>query len=198
MDLRFRKNHAKWFVTPVMRAIRRYALIEEGDRVCVGLPGGKDSTTLLYILSYLQRYSHLKFGLSAVHVSTSPDYETTGLRGYYGVLDVPCIEVAREPPKDVATARACSICARLTRRATAQALAHRGSRQLAYGHHRHAGFPLLSFTCPSARHNIHQRYKETLRLLEESLGVRPLSRHVVRALENVDATNLWQSLRGEP
>jgi hypothetical protein len=63
--------------------------------------------------------------------------------------------------------------------------------------HRHAGLPLLDFTCSYAQHNIRQRYKEALRLLGESLGIRPLSRHVVSALENVDETNVWQSLRGE-
>jgi tRNA(Ile)-lysidine synthase TilS/MesJ len=247
MDLRFHKNHAKWFVTPVMRAIRRYALIEAGDRVCVGLSGGKDSTTLLYILRYLQRYSHLKFELSAIHVRTSPDYETTSLRDYCNALEIPYSEAALELPSNLAGEKECSICARLKRGAAAQALAPRGIRKLAYGHHaddaaetllmnivqnkklgsfspkvvvegspviiirpmiylnektiasvhRHAGLPLLDFTCPYAQHNVRQRYKETVRLLEESLGVRSLSRHVVSALENVDETNLWRSLRGE-
>ena len=247
MDLRFHKNHAKWFVTPVLRAVRRYALIGEGDRVCVGLSGGKDSTTLLYILRYLQDHSHLEFELSAIHVRTSPDYETTSLRDYCDALAIPYIEAALELPSDLAAGKTCSICARLKRGAAVQALAHRGIRKLAYGHHaddaaetllmnivqnkklgsfspkvaaegspviiirpmiylneetvalvhRHAGLPLLDFTCSYAQHNIRQRYKEALRLLGESLGIRPLSRHVVSALENVDETNVWQSLRGE-
>jgi tRNA 2-thiocytidine biosynthesis protein TtcA len=214
MDLRFHKNHAKWFVTPVLRAVRRYALNGEGDRVCVGLSGGKDSTTLLYILRYLQRHSHLEFELSAIHVRTSPDYETASLRDYCDAMAIPYIEAALELPSDLAAEKACSICARLKRGAAVQALAHRGIRKLAYGHHaddaaetllmnivqnkklgsfspkvvvedspvtiirpmiylnedtvasvhRHAGLPLLNFTCPYAQHNIRQRYKETLRL----------------------------------
>jgi tRNA(Ile)-lysidine synthase TilS/MesJ len=244
MDLRFHKNHAKWFVSPVLRAIRRYALIGEEDRVCVGLSGGKDSTTLLYVLRYLQRYSPLSFELSAIHVRVTPDYETSSLRDYCNALEVPYIEAGLELPRDVATESPCFLCARLKRGAAARALAHRGIRKLAYGHHaddaaetllmnivqnkklgsfspkvvvegspvtiirpmiylteetiasvhRHAGLPLLDFTCPYAQRNIRRRYKETLRLLEGSLGVGSLSRHVVGALENVDEANRWRDL----
>jgi tRNA(Ile)-lysidine synthase TilS/MesJ len=247
LDLRFNRNHAKWFVTPVMRAIRRYALIEEGDRVCVGLSGGKDSTTLLYILRYLQRYSPLKYELSAIHIRTSADYETTILHNYCDTLELPYIEPALELPGDLATERVCSICARLKRGAAAHALAERRIRKLAYGHHaddaaetllmnivqnkklgsfspkvmvegspvaiirpmiylnektitsvhRYAGLPRLDACCPYARHNIRGRYKGAVRLLEESLGIRSLSCHIVGALENIDETNLWRNLRQE-
>lgn len=247
VDLRYNKNHAKWFVSHVLRAIRRYALIEEGDRVCVGLSGGKDSTTLLYILKYLRRYSHLKYELSAIHIRTSADYETTVLRDYCNMLEIPYIEAALEVSSNLATEKACSICARLKRGAAAQALAERGIQKLAYGHHaddaaetllmnivqnkklgsfspkvmvegspvtiirpmiylnektiasvhRYAGLPFLDFTCPYARNNIRERYKGTLRLLEDSLGLRWLSRRIVHALENVDESNLWMNLRQE-
>ncbi len=246
MDLPFNKYHAKWFVTPVMRAIRKYALIAEGDRVCVGLSGGKDSITLLYILRYLQRYSHLKYELSAIHIKTSSRYETTVLRDYCDALEIPYVEATLQVPSNLDTEKVCSICARLRRGAAARALAEGGIPKLAYGHHaddatetlfmniiqnkkrgsfspkviiedspvtivrpmiylngetiaavhRYAGLPRLDFTCPYARHNIRERYKETLRLLEARLGVRPLSRLVVHALENVDETDLWQNLWG--
>ena len=246
MDLRFNRNHSKWFVTPVMRAIRRYALIDEGDRVCVGLSGGKDSVTLVYILRYLQRYSHLKYELSAIHIKVSFEYETTVLRDYCNMLEIPYVEAALEVPKNLATTQACSICARLKRGAAARALAERGIPKLAYGHHaddaaetllmniiqikklgsfapkvmledgpvtiirpmiylnektiaavhRYAGLPRLDFTCPYARQNIRRRYKETLGLLETTLGVHSLSRRIVDALENVDESNLWRNLWG--
>ena len=248
MDLQFHKNHAKWFVTPVMRAIRRYALVAEGDRIAVGLSGGKDSVTLLYILWYLRRYSHLTYELSAIHVRTSPDYGSTILREYCGALEVPYIEAALEIPRNVPTEGACSICARLKRGAAGQALASGGIRKLAYGHHaddatetllmnivqnrklgsfspkvvvegssvviirpmiylseetivsihRYARLPLLDFACPYAHQNVRRRYREAVRLLEKSFGVRSLSRRVVGALENVDETNRWQSLRADP
>lgn len=122
VDLQYNKNHAKWFVTPALRAIHTYGLIQEGDQVCVGLSGGKDSVTLLYILSYLRRYSHLKYDLSAIHVRTSADYDTTLLRDYCDTLETPYIETALDVPGEVATEKVCSICARLKRGAAARAL----------------------------------------------------------------------------
>ena len=248
MELRFRKTHAKWFASDVLRAVRRYALIEAGDRIAVGLSGGKDSSALLYILAYLRRYSHLSFELSAIHMRMSADYDTTILREYCRALEVPYLEEALEPRRDLAGERVCSICARLKRGAAARALAARGIGKLAYGHHaddaaetllmnivqnrklgsfapkvavegsaatiirpmiylteetvaavhRHAGLPLLDFRCPYAEHNIRTHYKEAVRRLEESLGVRPLSRLVVAALENVDEANRWEALRRGP
>ncbi|HHY61186.1 MAG TPA: tRNA 2-thiocytidine(32) synthetase TtcA, partial [Clostridia bacterium] len=61
-----KKAYSKWFLTKVKRAIRDYRMIEEGDRVAVGASGGKDSTALLYILSLLQKHSHLRFEIQAI------------------------------------------------------------------------------------------------------------------------------------
>lgn len=80
MELRFNRNHGKWFVNDVLRAIRRYGLIGRGDRVAVALSGGKDSTLLLYVLRYLQRFSHLRFHLSALHVKAFADDDPAPLR----------------------------------------------------------------------------------------------------------------------
>ncbi len=245
MEVRFNRNHAKWFVSPVLRAIRRYALIEPGERVCVGLSGGKDSVTLLYILSYLRRYSRLGFELSALHVRVAAEYDTTPLADYCRELEVPYLETALEMLRRDVRPKVCSICARLKRGAAARALTPHGIRKLAYGHHaddvaetlllnilqnkklgsfsprvsvegaplilirpmvyleertvaaihRHLGLPHLDMPCPYARHNLRQRYKTSLQYLAVSLGIRSVSRHVVDALERVDAADLWHPLR---
>ncbi len=135
MNLEFHKNHSKWFVTPVMQAVRRYGMLAHGDRVAVGLSGGKDSVTLLYILWYLRRYTRLVFDLSAIHVRISPGYDSAVLRQYCEALGLPYLEATLEIPGGVSGDSSCSICARLKRGAAAQALASRGIGKLAYGHH---------------------------------------------------------------
>ena len=48
------------------QAIKEYNLIEYGDKIAVGLSGGKDSLTLLHILKNYQRFSPEKFELIAI------------------------------------------------------------------------------------------------------------------------------------
>src|SRR5258706_1053374 len=54
----------------VTRAIVDYHLIEDGDRVMVGLSGGKDSWALLQVLDVLRQRAPIKFSLVAVNVDS--------------------------------------------------------------------------------------------------------------------------------
>ena len=56
------------------RAIDDYKMIDEGDKIAVGLSGGKDSISLLYALHTLQRYYPKKFELMAITID--PGSET--------------------------------------------------------------------------------------------------------------------------
>lgn len=135
MDLAFRKSFGKWFATDVLRAIRRFDLIAPGERVAVGLSGGKDSVTLLYVLAYLRRHSHLRCELSAIHVRTAAEYDTAVLREYCAALELPYREEALRARPASAEERVCSACARLKRGAAVRALTEAGIQALAYGHH---------------------------------------------------------------
>ena len=50
------------------KAIYEYNMIEDGDKIAIGISGGKDSLTLLYALHGLKRFYPRKFDLSAVTV----------------------------------------------------------------------------------------------------------------------------------
>jgi len=118
----------------VLKAIRRYGLIEKGEKVCVALSGGKDSAALLFILDYLRRQGPLELELSAAHVRTA-GYGTGVLRAYCGALGVPYFETALERMPDRRVKNHCYLCARLKRGALSALLAKQGIKKAAFGHH---------------------------------------------------------------
>ena len=65
------------------QAIDQYQMIENGDHIAIGISGGKDSLTLLYGLSQLQKFYPKHFTLSAITVDGLRYYE---FRAYKGPL----------------------------------------------------------------------------------------------------------------
>jgi len=117
----------------VLRAIRKYELISENEEIAVALSGGKDSTTLLYILAYLKKFSDLSFSLSAVHIKIS-DYDTSNLREFCHKLGVEYYEDILSSAHEK-TLENCYICSRLKRGALSALLTKHGVHKVAYGHH---------------------------------------------------------------
>ncbi len=55
----------------IMQAVKKYQMIEKGDRIAVGVSGGKDSLTLLRFLKLFQQYQVLDFEMVAIHMYTA-------------------------------------------------------------------------------------------------------------------------------
>ena len=73
----------------VRQAIDDYQMIADGDRIAVGISGGKDSLTLLYALSGLRRFYPKKFELAALTVDLGFDhYDLSEIRQLCKTLDV--------------------------------------------------------------------------------------------------------------
>ena len=125
----------------VGQAIGDHSLISEGDRIMVGMSGGKDSYALLRILSLLRKRAPISFELVAVNIDQ-------GYRGFRAdVIEDYCLALGYEThiePTDVADivdqklspgATPCSLCARL-RRGVMYGLAQRlECNKIALGHH---------------------------------------------------------------
>ena len=72
------------------RAIDDYQMIEDGDRIAVGISGGKDSLTLLYALHGLKRFYPHPFELEAITVDLGhPGFNTAPLKELCDSMDIP-------------------------------------------------------------------------------------------------------------
>ena len=128
------------FTGTVRRAVDDYDMILEGDRVAVGVSGGKDSMLLLLALSHLRRFYPRRFTLEAVTVELgfegmdfTPVKELCEeLEGPYTCLRTDIKEVVFDVRKEE---NPCSLCAKMRRGAINDLIRQRGVNKLALGHH---------------------------------------------------------------
>jgi tRNA 2-thiocytidine biosynthesis protein TtcA len=77
-------------LTAAGKAIGDYAMIRDGDRLLLGLSGGKDSLSLLHVLLHLQAKAPVRFELAACTVDPqSPDFDPSPLKSYLAALGIP-------------------------------------------------------------------------------------------------------------
>lgn len=120
------------------KAVYNFDLIESGDRIVVGLSGGKDSVLLLYSLACLRRWSPVKFQLSACSIDmTAGLWDTSPMRRLCGQLDVE-YRIVPYPIVSIINDRdersPCSLCAKLRRGLLNSTVAEMGCNKLALGH----------------------------------------------------------------
>ena len=122
----------------VGKAIFKYDMITPGDRIAVGLSGGKDSLLLLALLKSIRAYSPIKYDLHAISVDmTNGEWDTAPIRSICDELEVPLhvVPYAIEHIIEVkGTDSPCSLCANL-RRGLLNANAKKcGCNKIALGH----------------------------------------------------------------
>ena len=125
----------------VRQAIDDYQMIADGDRIAVGISGGKDSLTLLYALSGLRRFYPKKFELAALTVDLGFDhYDLSEIRQLCKTLDVEYHVIKTKIGKIVFEERKennpCSLCAKMRKGALNTAVKELGCNKVAYAHHR--------------------------------------------------------------
>ena len=128
------------FTGTVRRAVDDYDMILEGDRVAVGVSGGKDSMLLLLALSHLRRFYPRRFTLEAVTVELGFEgMDFTPVKELCEKLEVPytCLRTdIKEVVFDVRKEEnPCSLCAKMRRGAINDLIRQRGVNKLALGHH---------------------------------------------------------------
>ena len=123
----------------VRRCVDDYNMIETGDRIAVGVSGGKDSLVLVQLLAGLKKYFDKPFELEAITIDLGLNMDYSGITQFCKEQNVPYHIVHTEIAPIIFDARKeknpCSMCAKMRRGALNQALLDRGFNKLALGHH---------------------------------------------------------------
>ena len=130
----------KSLLRKVGRAIADYAMIREGDRILLGVSGGKDSLSLLLILRHLQSYAPVRFELGVVTVDPEVEgFDPSPLTAYYDSLGLPWF-YRQQPIMQEAKTRLdgdsfCAYCARMKRGIMYSTCREQGYNVLALAQH---------------------------------------------------------------
>lgn len=126
----------------IRAAIDHYNMIDEGDKISVGVSGGKDSMVLLYVLSKLKNYYSHKFELVAVLI----DPQFKGISMDLDIIEKFCKKINVELIikrsnigkivfDDRREKNPCSLCARMRRGIIHNISVENGCNKIALGHH---------------------------------------------------------------
>lgn len=125
----------------IRRADERYHMIREGDKICVGVSGGKDSLLLLYGLKLYQRFCYRHFDVCGVMLDLGiTDQDLAPVEDFAREIGVP-FDIIRTDIGDVVfnvrkESHPCALCAKLRRGALNDAARQRGCNLVALGHNR--------------------------------------------------------------
>lgn len=125
----------------IRRADQDFGMIRAGDKVAVGVSGGKDSLLLLYAMALYRKFCPEPFELEALTLTMGMEpFDVSGIRTLCERLEVPYIVRETEIGKVIFEERKeknpCSLCAKMRRGALNELCVERGVNKLALGHHR--------------------------------------------------------------
>lgn len=123
----------------VRKAVETYDMIQEGDKVAVGISGGKDSLVLLGALANLSRYYPKKFSVVGLTLDMGYDADYSKIKEYCNHFGVEHL-VKKTNIKEVIfdyrkEENPCSLCAKMRRGALNDFAIENGCNRVALGHH---------------------------------------------------------------
>lgn len=133
-------NEMKRMLSFVRRAIDDYSMIEDGDRIAIGVSGGKDSLTLLEVMSELRRFYPKRFELVAITVDMGfegADYSEIEkfcrrIKVEYRIVKTEIAKIIFDVRKEK---NPCSLCAKMRRGSLHAEAVACGCNKVALGHH---------------------------------------------------------------
>ncbi len=133
-------NEMKRMLSFVRRAVDDYKMIEDGDKIAVGISGGKDSLVLLSTLASLRRFYPKKFDIVGITIDMGfPESDFGEIDALCGKLSVEYYVVKTDIAKIIFDVRKesnpCSLCAKMRRGALHAKAKELGCNKVALGHH---------------------------------------------------------------
>ena len=130
----------KAILRPVGRAITEFEMIKEGDRVLLGLSGGKDSLSLLHILHHLQRHAPINFEFGAMTVDPEIEgFDPSLLKKYLADLGIAYFyeshDMTKQAEEQMKNDSFCSFCSRMKRGMMYSTARRQGYNVLALAQH---------------------------------------------------------------
>lgn len=130
-------------LSPFRRAINQYKMIKDGDKIAVGVSGGKDSVTLLKLLAEYQKFSPEKFELIAITVDlrfNGKPMDTAPIQKLCDELNVKYVVEETDIGQIVFDARKesnpCALCSKMRKGALYNCATNNGCNKVALGHHK--------------------------------------------------------------
>ena len=173
-------------------AVDKYNMISAGDKIAVGVSGGKDSLALLTALAKIRDFYPEKFEITAVTL----DYGFNGEKGDFGKIKAYCDELGVDYYvkatnlwqvifEDRKEKNPCSLCAKMRRGILHDTAKELGCNKVALGHHlddaaetfvmnlfdggvsKRLNFPVVKSSCPADKKTERQNVKQLLTELEK-------------------------------
>ncbi len=133
-------NEMKRLLSFVRRAVDDYGMIEDGDKIAIGISGGKDSLALLEVMAEMRRFYPKKYDIVAITIDMGfegSDFSTVEelcrrLKVEYKVVKTEIAKIIFDIRKEKSP---CSLCAKMRRGALHQTATEMGCNKVALGHH---------------------------------------------------------------
>lgn len=131
----------KQILGALRRADQDFGLIQSGDRIAVGVSGGKDSLILLQAMALYRKFAPNPFELSALTITMGLEpFDLSGIQRMCDELEVPYIiketQIGRIVFEERKEPNPCALCAKMRRGALATTCVEMGFNKVALGHHR--------------------------------------------------------------